>query len=141
MLLLTIGPLRRYGRHTAALAITGPANETITDRNIILSAHIYPDAWNAARKREMTRADIDELTSTGVACMVGEFGDDGSNGKTQWRDLITYAKTRNWPVFGWAWNGDGGRMNMISPQFQPLVDGDAQQYTESPYFSTIYSSL
>lgn len=127
--------------HTAALAIMGIAAETIADPKIILSAHIYPRAWNAARNREMTRTDIDELTSTGVACMVGEFGDDGSYGKTRWRDLVTYAKSQNWPVFGWAWNGDGGQMNMITPQFQPYVSSEAQLYTESPYFNTIYNSL
>jgi hypothetical protein len=127
--------------HTASLAVTGAANETIADPNIILSTHIYPNAWNAAKKREMTKADIDELGSTGVNCMVGEFGDDGSSGRTKWSDLVAYAKSQDWPVFGWAWNGDGGSMNMITPQFQPFVGGQAQPYTESPYFNTIYNNL
>lgn len=130
--------------HIGALAVKGGGNAVIADPRIILSAHIYPGAWNGARQREMTVADIDELTATGIACMVGEFGDDGKGGKTRWRDLVNQARSKGWPVFGWAWNGDGSspvKMNMIEPQFQPFVTGKSQSYTPGAYFNTIYDCL
>jgi mannan endo-1,4-beta-mannosidase len=134
-----------YGQeaHTANLAITGTAGgETIKDPKIILSTHIYPQAYNEMRQRNMTTADLDEMASTGLDCIVGEFGDDGSGGKTKWDDLVKYAKSKGWPVFGWAWNGDGGIMNMIDPKgFQPLVPGKPYTYTASGYFSKIYNLL
>jgi len=128
--------------HTAARAITDTTGETITDRKIILSTHIYPDGTNFAKQREMTTADIDELASTGLDCMLGEFGDNGSGGQAKWDDLVKYAKSKGWPVFGWAWNGDGGGMNMIQPKpFQPFVAGKSYPYAVSGYFSKIYDLL
>jgi hypothetical protein len=133
-----------YGQeaHVAALAITGKNNETIKDRKIVLSVHIYPDAWNLRLQRGMTRGDLDELAATGRAGIVGEFGDNSVKaGKTPWLDLVKYAKSLDWPVLGWAWNGDGGIMNMISPQFQPAISGKQQSYSRTPYFQKIYEML
>lgn len=132
-----------YGQetHTAYLAVKGAASQTITDRKIILSAHIYPDAWNKRRNRGLTKSDVDELSSTGLACIVGEFGDNGISGNTSWRDLVSYAKSKHWPVLGWAWNGDGGNMNMLTPQFQAFVTGQSKQYTKTSYFNEIYNRL
>src|ERR1700677_1065381 len=118
----------------AADAISGPATETITDPNIILSAHIYPDAWNNHEGRGMRTSDIDTLVGTGLDCVVGEFGDNGQRGNTDWLTLVNYAKSEGWPVLGWAWDGDGGMMNMISPRFQPFVIGAPQQYSATGYF-------
>jgi mannan endo-1,4-beta-mannosidase len=90
----------------------------------------------------MTTADIDELGSTGLDCIVGEFGDTGSDGHTEWDQLVNYAKSKAWPVFGWAWNGDGEGMNMIQPKpFQALVTGTSYPYTTDGYFDKIYSLL
>jgi mannan endo-1,4-beta-mannosidase len=125
----------------AADAISGPATETITDPNIILSAHIYPDAWNNHEGRGMRTSDIDTLVGTGLDCVVGEFGDNGQRGNTDWLTLVNYAKSEGWPVLGWAWDGDGGMMNMISPRFQPFVIGAPQQYSATGYFNTIYDCL
>jgi mannan endo-1,4-beta-mannosidase len=127
--------------HTVALAIVGKSGQTLKDPKIILSAHIYPQAWSLSRKREMTTADLDELAATGRGCMVGEFGDDGSGGKTPWADLVKYAKSKDWPVFGWAWNGDGGRMNMIQPVPFQKVSSTAYPYTVGQYFQPIYDLL
>jgi hypothetical protein len=128
--------------HTAKLAVAGTTGEIICDAKIILSTHIYPVAWNLARQREMTTADIDELASTGLPCIVGEFGNQPSSGKAKWEDLVRAAKFKGWPVFGWAWNGDGHGMNMIQPvPFQPFVARTPYQYTASPYFKTICDLL
>ncbi len=133
-----------YGQeaHTAFLAVSGTSGQTITDRKIILSAHIYPNAWNKRRNRGMDKSDMNELISTGLACIVGEFGDNRKGGNTPWYDLVMYAKSKQWPVFGWAWNGDGGNMNMITPQFQAFVAGQPKQYTKTAaYFNTIDNCL
>ena len=62
-----------YGQeaHTAALAINGKSGQTVRDPNIILSAHIYSQAWSLSRQRAMTTADLDELAATGRGCIVG----------------------------------------------------------------------
>ncbi len=127
--------------HTAAQAVRGQANTTISDSAIILSTHIYGNAATDQGSREMRTSDIDELLATGLPCIVGEFGDNGQSGKTKWLDLVMYAKSKGLPVLGWAWNGDGGHLNMMTPQFQPLVSGQTQQYTKSPYFSSIDNAL
>jgi len=127
--------------HTARLAVTG-SGKTITDRKIILSAHIYPDAWNFTSQREMTTADIEALASTGLDCMIGEFGNQPSAGKVNVTDLVKAAKSKGWPVFGWAWNGDGRGMNMIQPvPFQPYTVRKPYPYTASPYLKTICDLL
>ena len=128
--------------HTAKLAVTSTTGATINDAKIILSTHIYPVAWNSAEKREMTTADIDELASTGLPCIVGEFGNQPSDGKAKWDDLVRAAKSKGWPVFGWAWNGDGHGMNMIQPfPFQPLAAETPYKYTASAYLKTICDLL
>jgi len=153
---------------TAALAIKG-AQITIKDPQIIMSAHIYNDAWNPSTGKGLQRSDLDTLAATGVACMVGEFGEKKTGGNTpNWADLVDYAKSNNWPVFGWAWNGDatplnaedlgkvlttppaempmalavqlGKAMNMISPLFQARVK-EPQKYDQTEYFKTIYAHL
>jgi mannan endo-1,4-beta-mannosidase len=127
--------------HTAALAISGSSGQTITDPKIILSTHLYSEAWSFSRKREMTTADIDEMAASGRGCLVGEFGDDGVGGKTRWDDLVKYAKSKDWPVFGWAWNGDGGSMNMIKPVPFQKASATAFPYAVGPYFQPIYDLL
>jgi mannan endo-1,4-beta-mannosidase len=131
-----------YGQevHTAALAVGGKGT-TISDKAIILSTHIYAEAATDQGSREMRTSDIDELFATGLPCIVGEFGDSANPGNTKWLDLVIYAKSKGLPVLGWAWNGDGGHMNMVTPQFQPFASGQPKQYTKSPYCSTIYNSL
>lgn len=118
----------------AALAVSG-----IADRNIILSMHVYPEAWNSQKKRGLSTVDLDELAATGLGCMVGEFGDSGKKQTTKWQEIVAYAKQIGWPVLGWAWNGDGQGMNMIGPQYGSLPAG--QQYAKTGYFNTIYNLL
>lgn len=132
-----------YGQEAriAANAIKGKTNQIIVDHKIILSAHVYPNSYSNDQGRGMTTADIDQLASTGVACMIGEFGKNNEKVQTDWLALVNYAKTKGWPVLGWAFNGDGGNMNMISPQFQPLVGGQAQKYLKTPYFDVVYACL
>jgi mannan endo-1,4-beta-mannosidase len=127
---------------TAACAVKGCASgqTKITDTKIILSAHIYPGAWNQAKGRHMINSDLDDLASSGRACILGEFGNIGGSG-TDWSGMVDYAKNKGWTVIGWAWAGDGIGMNMITPQFQPFVSGKPKIYTKASFFNTIYNKL
>ena len=125
---------------TAAEAVKGTNGTKINDSNIILSAHIYPGAYNQGRNRYMINADLDELAGAGRSCILGEFGNSGGSG-ANWSGLVDYAKSKGWTVLAWAWAGDGGSMNMISPQFQGYTAGSPKTYTKSSYFNTAYGKL
>jgi mannan endo-1,4-beta-mannosidase len=53
--------------------------------------------------------------------------------------MVNYAKTKKWAVLGWAWNGDGGTMNMVTPAWDS--DATASSYNTSAYFTVIYGLL
>ncbi|MBC8053653.1 MAG: glycoside hydrolase [Sphingobacteriaceae bacterium] len=123
---------------TAADAVKGTNGTRINDANIILSAHIYPNGWNQGRNRTLANADLDEMGSAGRACMIGEFGNQPS-GSANWSGLVNHAKSKGWTVLGWAWNGDGGGMNMVSPSW--AQNATATSFSPSGYFNTVYNLL
>lgn len=127
---------------TAACAVKGctSGQTKINDTKIILSAHVYPGAYNQAKGRYLNNSDMDDLASSGRACMLGEFGSIGGSG-ADWSGIVDYAKSKGWTIIGWAWAGDGIGMNMISPQFQPFTSGSPKTYTKSSYFNTVYNKL
>jgi len=116
----------------------GSSGATIADTNIILSAHIYPNGYNQAKNHTFQQSDLDDLASAGRPCIVGEFGNSPS-GSADWSGMITYAKSKKWAVLGWAWNGDGGPMNMITPAWDSVTN--ASSYGQSSYFTVIYNQL
>jgi hypothetical protein len=144
----------------ACNAVSPSAATPIADNNIALSIHVYPGAWNPANNNStlngaMVRSDLDALAATGLKCVVGEFGFDGLPGRTQWDDLVLYAKNLGWPVFGWAWNGDGSGsqppaqdMNMVqpaspypNPHFVPYASGQSATYVRTPYYDIVANLL
>ena len=130
-----------YGQETAtaAAAAKGYNSTKISDTNIILSVHIYPNGYNQGKQHSLQRADLDDLASAGRPCLVGEFG-YAPAGPVYWQDLVNYAKGKGWTVLGWAWNGDGnGGMNMVSPSW--AANGGATSFTLSSYFSQVYDLL
>jgi len=129
-----------WGQETAvaAAAVKGRKGAPINDTDIILSVHVYPSGWNQALKHPLRTSDLDDLESVGRPCIVGEFGSEGA-GKADWSGLVAHAKSRGWPVLGWAWNGDGGSMNMVSPSWSSAPHADA--FVPATYFNTIYSHL
>ena len=129
-----------YGQETAtaAAAAKGYNSTKISDTNIILSAHIYPNGYNQGKQHSLQRADLDDLASAGRPCMVGEFG-YAPAGPVYWQDLVSYAKSKGWTVLAWSWNGDGGSMNMVSPSW--AANGGATSFTLSAYFSQAYNLL
>jgi mannan endo-1,4-beta-mannosidase len=129
-----------YGQETsvAADAVKGTGGTKLSDSNIILSAHIYPNGYNQANNHTFQQSDLDSMASAGTACIVGEFGNSPS-GSVDWMGMVNYAKTKKWAVLGWAWNGDGGTMNMVTPAWDS--DATATSYNTSPYFAVIYGLL
>jgi Cellulase (glycosyl hydrolase family 5) len=131
-------------------AAKGIGTDKIADQNIILSMHIYRDALLKPRAgsadkswRPPANADLAELASTGRPCIVGEFGSGNPTKKADWEKLVGHAKALGWPVLGWAWNGDGGSMNMCAPSWaadpqKPLdVCPAFGKYTRAPYYEKI----
>lgn len=129
-----------YGQETAtaAAAAKGYNSTKISDGNVMLSVHIYPNGYNQGKAHNLQRADLDDLGSAGRPCLVGEFGNTPA-GPVYWQDLVSYASSKGWTVLGWAWNGDGIGMNMASPAWSS--NGGATSFTLSPYFSQVYDLL
>lgn len=130
-----------WGQETAttAAAIKGSNGTKINDTNIVPSVHVYPSAWNQGKNQWLAKSDIDDLLSAGRSAIIGEFGNGGS-GSSDWAGITDYARsTKGLTVLGWAWNGDGGSMNMVSPSW--ASNPTATSFTTSSYFSTIYNKL
>lgn len=129
-----------YGQETsvAADAVKGIGGIALADTNIILSAHIYPNGYNQANGHTLQQSDLDSMASAGRACIVGEFGNSPS-GSADWMGMVGYARSQHWAVLGWAWNGDGGTMNMVTPAWDSTAT--AATYSPSAYFTLIYSLL
>ena len=121
-----------------AAEIAADALTLFQDKKIIFSVHIYTSAFNVAKNRWLNESDLSYLAATGVKCMVGEFCDAGRGG-ADWCSLVDYCYQNNWPIFGWAWNGDGGTMNMIEPHWrdQPL----ANSFNPTPLMDKIINKL
>ncbi len=121
-----------------ATEVAADAYSLFEDDQLIFSVHIYAGAFNVAKNRWLNESDLSYLAATGARCMVGEFCDAGRGG-ADWCSLIDYCYLNGWPLFGWAWNGDGGIMNMIEPHWrdQPL----ATSFNPTPLMDRIVNKL
>jgi len=117
--------------------IAQQASPSITDRNIIFSAHIYPGNFDQNQNRANIASDLDVLASSGRPCMLGEFGT--GSGSTDWSGIVDHANSLGWTVLAWSWNGDGGVLNMCSPSW--ASNPTATSFTTSSYFNTVYPKL
>lgn len=122
---------------TAAQAVKGTNGTKINDTNITLSVHLYPGDWNQGNNHWFQTSDLYEMGGVGRACIVGEFGT--GSGSSDWSGLTTTAKNSGWSVLGWAWNGDGNSLNMVTPSW--AQNATATSFSKSSYFSTIYNKL
>jgi mannan endo-1,4-beta-mannosidase len=129
-----------WGQETTRMidSIKGTSGTKINDSNISPSVHIYPGDWNQGGNHWLSNADLDALNGAGRSCIAGEFGSGGS-GSANWSALVDHAKALGWSVLGWAWNGDGGSMNMVTPSW--ASNGGATSFSKSSYFSTVYNKL
>ena len=123
-----------WGQNTHVAAQASPM---LSDTKLILSAHIYPQGNQEGHYNN--NADMDELKGTGRPCIIGEFGTIG-NGGVDVYGVVTHAKSIGFlGVYAWAWNGDGGDMNMMSPKW---VDNPvATTYDENDYFYELIGLL
>jgi len=124
---------------TALNAVKGIGGVKITDTDIALSAHIYPIGWNQAKSHALQRSDLDDLVSSGRPCVVGEFGGLPKTSPVDVRDMVIYAKSLGCAVIGWAWNGDGTGMNMVTPDW--MTNPNPSQVSINSYFWDIYNLL
>jgi len=121
-----------------ATKIAADAYTFIEDQDITYSVHIYTSAFNIEQKRWLTHEDLSYLEATGADCMVGEFCDTQTGG-ADWCSITDHCYQNGWPLFGWAWNGDGGNMNMIEPHWKdnPL----ASSYKPTAFMKVITDKL
>jgi hypothetical protein len=109
----------------------------LDDENLVLSTHLYPQAYDAGRERVLRPGDLDRLAETDYPCVVGEFGDRGE-GRADWSALVDRARELGWPLLAWAWNGDGGALNMVDPDWSEHCEGARRT---NDYFDTVYPKL
>ncbi|MEM6697866.1 MAG: cellulase family glycosylhydrolase, partial [Bacteroidota bacterium] len=120
------------------IEIAAAAYPMIKDKDIIYSLHIYPNSVDVQEDQWISLKDLDYLREAKMPCIIGEFGSGGFGG-TDWCGIVEYAHQQDWAVFGWAWNGDGRGMNMVSPSWasQPR----ARSFETTPYLEKIVASL
>jgi hypothetical protein len=93
----------------------------------------------------MIPADVvDLLEQTGRHCIVGEFGDvqpsPVGSGQCDVKAVVEAAKGVGYKaVYGWAWNGDGGSLNMVSPSWSS--NPVAAEYSVTEYIDPILGLL
>lgn len=134
----------------------------VTDTRVVPSMHLYSTCYDAGAKVDseliaagLTAADKDDgwgrcktkymqaLVRSGRGFFMGEFGTRQAGDKISeafYKDIITAGKSYG-DIYAWAWNGDGGDMNMASPTFQPYVVNSPKTYSKSGYFNEVYAFL
>lgn len=122
---------------TAYDAVKGTNGTHINDTNITLSCHLYPGAWNQGNNHWFQTTDLYQMANSGRTCMVGEFG--SGSGSSDAFGLTDTARNSGWSVLGWAWNGDGNSLNMVTPSW--ASNATATSFSKSGYFNTIYNHL
>ena len=106
---------------------------------VIFSAHVYPNGYNAGASRALRPSDMVTLKQTGRPCIVGEYG-LSPTGTVDVASVILQAKQSGFiGVFAWAWNGDGGNMNMVAPSWvnYPM----SPSYQATPYLNQIFKIM
>eukprot|EP01123_Difflugia_compressa_P004477 TRINITY_DN15903_c0_g1_i1.p1 TRINITY_DN15903_c0_g1~~TRINITY_DN15903_c0_g1_i1.p1 ORF type:complete len:278 (-),score=42.02 TRINITY_DN15903_c0_g1_i1:51-884(-) len=118
--------------------VASEASPKIKDQSIIFSAHIYPNGWNQGAGHSVQPGDMDELKNTGRHCIIGEFGP--GSGPVDVSAVVSHAKQIGFlGVIGWAWNGDGGSLNMCTPSWSQ--NARASSYSQTSYFYEIMNLL
>ena len=121
-----------------ATKIAADAYPYIEDQHITFSVHIYTSAFNIEKQRWLAHEDLAYLNETGADCMVGEFCDTATGG-ADWCSIIDHCYANGWPLFGWAWNGDGRNMNMIEPHWRD--DPLALEFRPTEFMKTVVDKL
>ena len=127
-----------WGQETlTALNAFKSSSPVINDGNLIVSTHIYPGNWNQGRNHTYQTSDMNDLSAIGKTIIIGEFGTGA--GACDWSGCVDFGKSKGWSVLAWAWNGDGGVLNMVSPSW--ASNPTATSFSTNSYFSTVYPKL
>lgn len=127
-----------WGQETlVALNAYKNSSPRITDSRVIVSTHIYPGNWNQGRNHWYQRSDMDDLSQIGKTVIIGEFGT--GSGQCDWSGCVDYGRSKGWDRLAWAWNGDGGVLNMVTPSW--ASNARATSFSTNSYFNTVYPKL
>ncbi|MDP9794142.1 mannan endo-1,4-beta-mannosidase [Catenuloplanes nepalensis] len=78
-------------------------------RNTVFSVHMYGVFDTAS---EVT-AYIDAFRNKGLPLIIGEFGDNHSDGNPDENTIMSYAQQRGVGYIGWSWSGNGGGVEYL----------------------------
>jgi mannan endo-1,4-beta-mannosidase len=145
------------------------ASALLSDSHLVFSAHIYPQAYNQVAGRPVSPADVQDLfIQSGRPCIIGEFGDiieasgspsprtvntntststpssllaeEEDKDQCDVRAVVQAARAVGFQgVYGWAWNGDGGSLNMVAPSW--VFVPTSVTYVPTDYFWSILELL
>ncbi|GAA1030866.1 hypothetical protein GCM10009557_24330 [Virgisporangium ochraceum] len=80
-----------------------------TTGNTIFSIHMYGVFDTAAE----VQAYLSSFTSRGLPIVVGEFGDNHSDGNPDEDAIMAYAQANRIGYMGWSWSGNGGGVEYL----------------------------
>lgn len=122
------------------VTVASAASNLIKYKNLIFSAHVYPNGYNAGSNRSLQPSDMATLSQTGRPCIVGEYGLYPASGTVSVANVVKQAIQSGFVgIFAWAWNGDGGLMNMVAPTWSAYPMSPNYQVT--PYLTNIFKIM
>lgn len=79
------------------------------DKNVLFSVHMYGVYDTAAE----IRAYMSAFQSAGLPLIVGEFGNNHSDGNPDEDTILSEAQSRGIGWLGWSWSGNGGGVEYL----------------------------
>ncbi|WP_243226328.1 cellulase family glycosylhydrolase [Microbacterium sp. CIAB417] len=116
------------------------------DSNVVFSVHMYGVYDTAAE----VRSYLDAFTSRGLAVIVGEFGDNHSDGNPDEATIMSYTRSQGIGMLGWSWSGNGSGVeyldmvngfnaSSLTAWGQRFINGADGLKARSPQVATVYS--
>ncbi len=75
-----------------------------THKNTMFSIHMYE---YAGKDSGTVRSNIDNAMNLGVPLVIGEFGQEHSNGNVDEDTIMSYCQQKGAGYLGWSWKGNG----------------------------------
>ncbi len=116
------------------------------DGNTVFSIHMYGVFDTGAE----VRAYLDSFRSRGLPIMVGEFGDNHSDGNPDEATILSYTRSQGIGMLGWSWSGNGSGVeyldlvnsfnpSSLTPWGQRFINGTDGLKPRAPQVATVYS--
>ncbi|MCD0451142.1 cellulase family glycosylhydrolase [Actinocorallia sp. API 0066] len=117
------------------------------DGNTVFSVHMY-GVYNTASK---VRAYLDSFTSRGLPILVGEFGDNHSDGDPDEATILSHTRGQGIGVLGWSWSGNGSGVEYLdmvngfsatslTPWGQRFINGTDGLKARAPQVASVYTN-